>query len=65
MMDMVLNAKPNTIIAVHNHPNSSLPSIDDIYSAWKKKYKYGVIACHNGNIFKYKVLGEYNEIIVD
>ncbi len=65
MMDMVKKAKPNTIIAIHNHPNSSVPSLDDINSAWKKKYKYGIIACHNGSIYKYQILGEYNEIIVN
>lgn len=65
MISMVKKAKPNTIIAIHNHPNSSVPSLDDIISAYKKKYKYGIIACHNGNIYKYNVLGEFNELIVD
>lgn len=65
MMDMVLNAEPNTIIAVHNHPSSTVPSLSDINTALCKHYKYGVIACHNGDIYKYTVLGEYNEIIVD
>lgn len=65
MMDMVLNAKPNTIIAIHNHPSSTVPSLSDINTALNKHYKYGVIACHNGDIYKYTVLGEYNEIIVD
>ena len=65
MMNMVKKAKPNTVIAIHNHPNSSVPSLDDINSAWKKKYKYGIIACHNGSIYKYRILGEYNEIIVN
>ena len=65
MMDMVKKAEPNTIIAIHNHPNSSAPSLDDINSAWRKKYKYGIIACHNGNIYKYEILGEYNKDIVD
>lgn len=60
MISMVKKAKPNTIIAIHNHPNSSVPSLDDINSAWKKKYKYGIIACHNGNLYKYKILGEYS-----
>lgn len=36
MMDMVKKAKPNTVIAIHNHPNSSVPSLDDINSAWRK-----------------------------
>lgn len=65
MMDMVLNAEPNTIIAVHNHPSSTVPSLSDINTALNKHYKYGVAACHNGDIYKYTVLGEYNEIIVD
>lgn len=65
MMEMVLNAKPNTIIAVHNHPRSTVPSLSDINTALEKHYKYGVIACHNGDIYKYTVLGEYNESIVD
>ena len=65
MMAMVKKAKPNTVIAIHNHPNSSVPSLDDINSAWKKKYKYGIIACHNGSIFKYKIVGDYNQGFVD
>lgn len=65
MKSMVLNSKPNTIIAVHNHPGSSVPSLSDINTAWKKKYKYGIIACHNGDVYKYNVLGKYNEIVVD
>lgn len=65
MIKMVKEAKHNTIIAIHNHPNSSVPSLDDIISAYKKKYKYGIIACHNGNIFKYTILGEFDELIVD
>lgn len=65
MMAMVKKAKPNTVIPIHNHPNSSVPSLDDINSAWKKKYKYGIIACHNGNIFKYKIVGDYNQGFVD
>lgn len=31
----------------------------------EEKYKYGIIACHNGNIYKYEILGEYNKDIVD
>lgn len=65
MMKMVENFAPLTVIAIHNHPNSSVPSLDDINNAWKKKYKYGIIACHNGNIYKYTILGDLNEIIVD
>lgn len=65
MMQMVRATKPYTIIAIHNHPDSFLPSLSDIRSAWKKKYKYGIIACHNGNIYKYRVTGEYDDIKVN
>ena len=65
MIDMALNANPNTIIAVHNHPASTTPSLSDIKSAYDKKYKYGIIACHNGDVYKYQILGDYNEIIID
>ena len=64
MRSMVTNSEPHTIIAVHNHPGSSVPSIADIESAYRHKYKYGVVACHNGTVMKYEVLGEYNEVIV-
>lgn len=65
MIDMALNAEPNTIIVVHNHTSSTVLSLADINTALNKHYKYGVIACHNGDIYKYIVSGEYNEIIVD
>lgn len=65
MKSMVEKSEPYSIIAIHNHPNSSTPSIVDINTAFEKKYKYGVIACHNGYVFKYSVLGEYNAVNVD
>ena len=65
MKKMVETSEPYSIIAIHNHPTSSVPSMSDINSAWKKKYKYGVIACHNGNLYKYKINGEYNEFSAD
>ena len=60
MKKMVEKAKPNTIIAIHNHPSSMVPSMDDIMCVWERKQKYGVIACHNGNVYKYRVLGKYD-----
>lgn len=53
-------SKPNTIIGIHNHLGSSLPSYSDLMAASKRKYKYGLIACHNGDIIKYKVDNEIN-----
>lgn len=64
MKRMVEKSKQNTIIAIHNHPSSMVPSMDDIMCVWERKQKYGVIACHNGNVYKYQVSGEfdYNEV---
>lgn len=55
MEKMLSNARPNTIIGVHNHPQSTVPSVGDIGVAFANKYKCGVVLCHNGDIYKYKV----------
>ena len=42
-----------TIITLHNHPNSSEPSITDILSMYKNgKVEVSIIACHNGLVYK-------------
>lgn len=50
---VVANANPNTIIGLHNHPSSVPPSESDINSALVRRYKTGVIACHDGRVFVY------------
>lgn len=65
MKAMVNTSPPNTIIAIHNHPGSTVPSIDDLVSCYKHNYKYGIVACHNGNAFRYKVTGDFNKTEVD
>lgn len=52
-MKEMVEANPNKIIAIHNHPNSSLPTQSDIWNA--RRYKYGLIAAHDGNVIKYEV----------
>lgn len=29
--------------------------------ASQRKYKYGIIACHNGNLYRYRIIGEIEE----
>lgn len=53
MVGMLQSAKNKTIIAMHNHPQNITPSRKDITSA--RDYKYGLILCHNGSIYKYTV----------
>lgn len=60
----MLTDNPN-IIAIHNHPNSMLPSLSDFYICRNRKYKYGMIACHNGNVYLYKVIGGLVDIIIE
>lgn len=65
-MNKILKAADDyTVIAIHNHPNSTAPSIDDIQVAVNRKYKYGVVVGHNGTIFKYSVNGAVNEVNAD
>ncbi len=65
MRKMLSDAEPHTIIAIHNHPSSTVPSISDINAARDRKYKYGIIACHDGKLFKYSVIDEYDEMYVN
>lgn len=61
MKKMLANAEEGTIIGIHNHPRNSAPSLPDIMAAARRKYKYGIVACHDGTLYKYKVTGEVNE----
>ena len=55
MKKMLRDADANTIIAIHNHPGSSPPSYPDIMACKDRKYKYGLVVCHDGRIYKYSV----------
>lgn len=47
--------KNKNIIAIHNHPLSMPPSINDINSAFERKYKFGVVLAHDGTIYTYNI----------
>ena len=53
MRRMLTKSNPYSIIGIHNHPKSHIPSIEDLNNSIVRKYKYGLIICHNGTIFKY------------
>lgn len=65
MKKMIKNAEDYTIIGIHNHPSSTMPSINDIQAAAHGKYKYGLVVGHNGTIFKYTINGEVNKVNAD
>lgn len=60
MRKMVRDKPDYTIISMHNHAENSMPSTQDIETAYSRKYKYGIIACHDGNVYKYKIGGRPN-----
>lgn len=43
----------NKLIALHTHPSSMPPSIEDFNACYNHGYKCGYIACHNGKVFGY------------
>lgn len=51
-MKKLAKDNPN-IISMHNHPSSSLPSFKDVSTCKEIGYKYGLVICHNGNIYQY------------
>ncbi|NQK92957.1 minor capsid protein [Streptococcus suis] len=63
MLNMLKNTEPGTVIAIHNHPGSSVPSYSDLQAAYNRGYKYGLIACHDGTIFKYSVGNSVDEAL--
>ena len=60
----MLTENPN-IIGIHNHPNSTIPSLDDFHVCKERNYRYGLVFCHNGSIYKYKVVGPLIDISID
>lgn len=61
MRKMLKKANENEIIGIHNHPQSSGPSLADIKKARERRYKYGIVLCHNGQIYKYSVDKDIND----
>ena len=49
----VKSAEPYSLVSLHNHGTNVPPSGADFGSAGEKKYAFGIIACHDGTIYKY------------
>ena len=62
MKRMVTMANEYMVIVIHNHPTSSVPSPADIKAMITHKYKYGLVIGHNGVIYKYSSIDDFNEI---
>lgn len=59
MLKMLGEEAEGMIIAVHNHPGSGAPSKADIMAAKERKYKYGVVICHNQTVYKYTLSDDF------
>ncbi len=46
------------IAIAHNHPGSSIPSLEDIGSVRNSGASFGVIACHDGPIIKFSIANQ-------
>lgn len=64
MNEMLKSSPAYTIIGVHNHPGSNVPSVQDLKVCIERKYKFVIIVCHDGTIYKYMMLNQekFNEI---
>lgn len=43
----------DNVIVLHNHPNSTAPSVGDLNSAYSHNYSIGFSVSHDGRVFKY------------
>ncbi len=43
----------NDLITMHTHPFSMPPSVADFNSVYSNHYRFGIILCHDGRIYKY------------
>ncbi len=44
-----------SLITIHNHPSNNPPTGGDFDCAFNFKYKFGIVVCHNGEVYYYKV----------
>lgn len=49
----VLKEKPYSLVSVHNHGTNVPPSGADFGSSGEKRYVFGIVACHDGTVYKY------------
>lgn len=53
--EKIIRENPNSLISIHNHGTNNPPTGSDLCSAGSHRYSMGVIACHNGDVYTYKV----------
>lgn len=51
-------AAGHEVATLHNHPGSSMPSAADVLSLKATGCAFGAIACHDGTLYVYRIVGE-------
>ena len=46
------------VAMLHNHPDSSMPSVSDLAALKATGATYGVIACHDGTVYRYELVDD-------
>jgi proteasome lid subunit RPN8/RPN11 len=61
----LLEAKRGDLVAIHNHPESSPPSFADFRICTFRSIRYGLIACHDGGVVRYRITNRelFNETV--
>ena len=54
MNDIIKASKEYSIISIHNHGTNIPPSGSDFISCGYRKYKFGLVVCHDGSLYLYK-----------
>lgn len=52
--ELLIKRNPYRYIAIHNHGTNNPPTGSDFVSAGARKYKLGIVVCHNGDIYTYQ-----------
>lgn len=53
-IDEAKAANPEGLIGIHNHPTNLPPNGSDFGAAGYRGYKFGMVVCHNGDVYVYK-----------
>lgn len=63
----ISDAKRGDLVAVHNHPESMPPSASDFLLIGHRSFRYGIIACHNGRVVRYRVADrdKFGELVAE
>lgn len=58
-------AKRGDLVSLHNHPESMPPSASDFLLLRHRSFRYGIIACHNGRVIRYRIsdADKFNEVV--